>query len=68
MIVGWWVKERRLTTNNNTGTKTKRLRYHIRIHTRAEPSILEQGMVPHLNPNLVIIPHEKPVMRSRSEI
>jgi hypothetical protein len=37
MIVGWWVKERKLTTNNNKGTKTKRLRYHIL------GSILEQN-------------------------
>jgi hypothetical protein len=41
---------------------------HFRIHTRAEPSILEQRVVPNLKPNQVILPHEKPVMRSRSKI
>jgi hypothetical protein len=44
------------------------MKIHYRIHTRAEPSILEQRMVPNLNPDQVILPHEKPVMRSRSEI
>jgi hypothetical protein len=36
IVVVWWVKERKLTTNNNKDRKTKRLRYAL-------GSILEQN-------------------------
>jgi hypothetical protein len=36
MIIDWWVERGKLTTNNNKGRKTKRLRYISR-------SILEQN-------------------------
>jgi hypothetical protein len=36
IVVVWWVKERKFTTNNNKGRKTKRLRCTL-------GSILEQN-------------------------
>jgi hypothetical protein len=36
IVVVWWVKERKFTTNNNKDRKTKRLRYNL-------GSILEQN-------------------------